>query len=52
MLVEILFWIFASILVVSALGMIMVRNPVHAALLLVLCFFTSASSSFWSTSAR
>ena len=34
---------FASILVVSALAMITVRNPVHAALLLVLCFFTSAS---------
>jgi len=43
LLVEILFWVFASILVVSALGMIMVKNPVHAAMLLVLCFFTSAS---------
>jgi len=43
LLVEILFWLFASILVVSALAMIMVRNPVHAAMLLVLCFFTSAS---------
>ena len=42
MLVEILFWAFASILVVSALAMIMVKNPVHAAMLLVLCFFTSA----------
>jgi NADH-quinone oxidoreductase subunit J len=42
-LVEILFWAFASILVVSALAMILVRNPVHAAMLLVLCFFTSAS---------
>jgi NADH-quinone oxidoreductase subunit J len=42
-LVEILFWVFAAILVVSALAMIMVRNPVHSALLLVLCFFTSAS---------
>jgi NADH-quinone oxidoreductase subunit J len=42
-LVEILFWVFASILTVSALAMITVRNPVHAALLLVLCFFTSAS---------
>jgi NADH-quinone oxidoreductase subunit J len=41
-LVEILFWVFASILAVSALAMIMVRNPVHSALLLVLCFFTSA----------
>ena len=43
MLVEILFWVFASILVVSALAMITLKNPVHAALLLVLCFFTSAS---------
>src|SRR6186997_1837302 len=43
MLVEILFWVFASVLVVSALAMIMVKNPVHAAMLLVLCFFTSAS---------
>ena len=43
MLVEVLFWVFASILAVSALAMITVRNPVHAALLLVLCFFTSAA---------
>jgi NADH-quinone oxidoreductase subunit J len=42
-LVEILFWVFASILALSALGMITVRNPVHSALLLVLCFFTSAA---------
>jgi len=43
LLVEILFWAFASILAVSALAMILVKNPVHAAMLLVLCFFTSAS---------
>ena len=43
MLVEVLFWIFASILAISALAMITVRNPVHSALLLVLCFFTSAA---------
>ena len=43
MLVEVLFWVFASMLAVSALGMITVRNPVHSALLLVLCFFTSAA---------
>jgi NADH-quinone oxidoreductase subunit J len=42
-LVEVLFWLFAAVLAVSALGMITVRNPVHAALLLVLCFFTSAA---------
>jgi NADH-quinone oxidoreductase subunit J len=43
MLVEILFYVFATMLVVAALGMIVARNPVHSALLLVLCFFTSAS---------
>ena len=43
MLVQVLFWIFASVLAISALGMITVRNPVHSALLLVLCFFTSAA---------
>jgi NADH-quinone oxidoreductase subunit J len=43
MLVEVLFWVFASILAISALAMILVRNPVHSALLLVLCFFTSAA---------
>jgi NADH-quinone oxidoreductase subunit J len=43
LLVEVLFWVFASILVIAALAMITVRNPVHASLLLVLCFFTSAS---------
>jgi NADH-quinone oxidoreductase subunit J len=42
-LVEVLFWLFATILAVSALAMITVRNPVHSALLLVLCFFTSAA---------
>jgi NADH-quinone oxidoreductase subunit J len=43
LLVEVLFWVFASILGIAALGMITVRNPVHSALLLVLCFFTSAA---------
>jgi NADH-quinone oxidoreductase subunit J len=42
-LVEVLFFAFAAILAVSALAMILVKNPVHAALLLVLCFFTSAA---------
>jgi NADH-quinone oxidoreductase subunit J len=42
-LVEVLFWVFAAILASSALAMICVRNPVHSALLLVLCFFTSAA---------
>ena len=43
MLVQGLFWFFAAILVIAALGVIMVKNPVHAAMLLVLCFFTSAN---------
>jgi NADH-quinone oxidoreductase subunit J len=43
LLVEVLFWIFASVLAVSALAMITVNNPVHSALLLVLSFFTSAA---------
>jgi NADH-quinone oxidoreductase subunit J len=43
MLVQILFYIFATILVASALGVILTRNPVHSALSLVLCFVTSAA---------
>jgi NADH-quinone oxidoreductase subunit J len=42
-LVTILFWVFAAVLVASALGVIVARNPVHSALLLVLAFFTSAA---------
>jgi NADH-quinone oxidoreductase subunit J len=38
----ILFFIFATVLVGAALGVILARNPVHCALLLVLCFFNSA----------
>jgi NADH-quinone oxidoreductase subunit J len=38
----ILFYIFATILVCSALGLIVARNPVYSALALVLCFVTSA----------
>ena len=37
------FWIFAVILVFSALRVITARNPVHSALFLVLAFFTSAA---------
>ncbi len=37
------FYFFAAVLVLSALAMITVRNPVHAALFLVLAFFTSAA---------
>lgn len=37
------FYFFATVLVMSALAMITVRNPVHAVLFLVLVFFTSAA---------
>jgi NADH-quinone oxidoreductase subunit J len=42
MLVTVLFYAFATILVASGVGVITARNPVHAALSLVLCFLTSA----------
>jgi NADH-quinone oxidoreductase subunit J len=38
----ILFFIFAGTLIAAALGVILARNPVYSALLLVLCFFNSA----------
>ena len=38
-----LFYVFGAILLGAALAMITVRNPVHAALFLVLCFFTAAA---------
>ncbi len=42
MLITILFYVFSAVLVAAALGVILARNPVHSALLLVLCFFNSA----------
>ncbi|AEJ02675.1 NADH-ubiquinone/plastoquinone oxidoreductase chain 6 [Nitrosomonas sp. Is79A3] len=39
---DILFYIFSTVLVASALGVITVRNPVYSALLLVLAFVTCA----------
>ena len=39
---EILFYAFSGVLVVSAIGVISSRNPVHAALFLVFAFFNSA----------
>ncbi len=39
----ILFYLFGGIMVLSAAAMITVKNPVHAALLLVLTFVTSAA---------
>jgi NADH-quinone oxidoreductase subunit J len=38
----ILFFVFAVVLICASLGVILARNPVHSALLLVLCFFNSA----------
>jgi NADH-quinone oxidoreductase subunit J len=40
---EILFYIFAAVLVAAAIGVITSRNPVHSALYLVLAFFQSAA---------
>jgi len=37
------FWIFAAILVFAALRVVTTRNPVHAALWLVLAFFSAAA---------
>ena len=42
MLTTIIFYVFATVLVAAALGVILARNPVHSALLLVLAFFNSA----------
>ncbi|MFZ5594211.1 MAG: NADH-quinone oxidoreductase subunit J [Pseudomonadota bacterium] len=40
---QIIFYVFAAILVASSILVITVRNPVHAVLFLVLAFFTSAA---------
>ena len=37
------FYFFGAVLLLSALRVITARNPVHAALFLVLCFFTAAA---------
>ena len=42
MIIGVLFYAFAAVLVVAALGVITSRNPVHAALFLVLAFVQSA----------
>jgi NADH-quinone oxidoreductase subunit J len=42
-LVEVLFYLFAAVLVSAGVGVITSRNPVHSALSLVLCFVTSAA---------
>jgi len=43
MLIQGLFYLFATILVLAALGVITSRNPVYSALALVLCFITAAA---------
>src|SRR6201998_4665306 len=43
MLIQLLFHVFAAILVLAALGVIVSRNPVYSALALVMCFITSAA---------
>jgi len=42
---EIVFYAFSTLMVVSALGVVSARNPVHSALFLVLTFF--ATSAVW-----
>mgnify|MGYP003541742303 CR=1 FL=1 len=37
-----IFYFFSAVLILSALGVVTFRNPVYAALLLVLAFFSSA----------
>jgi NADH-quinone oxidoreductase subunit J len=43
MLIQALFYLFAAILVLGAVGVIASRNPVYSALCLVLCFVTAAA---------
>ena len=40
---QIIFYFFSAILISGALGVVLVRNPVYAALFLILAFFTSAA---------
>ena len=42
MIVSVFFWLFASVLLVSAALVITLRNPVHAVLFLILAFFNGA----------
>ncbi len=43
MFITLIFYILATVLVGAALGVVLSRNPVHAALFLVLAFFNSAA---------
>jgi NADH-quinone oxidoreductase subunit J len=40
---QIIFYLFSTVLVIAAVGMVTVRNPVYAALCLILSFFTTAA---------
>ena len=42
MIVQVFFWLFATLLIVSALLVITLRNPVHAVLFRILAFFNGA----------
>ncbi|MEM7046676.1 MAG: NADH-quinone oxidoreductase subunit J [Pseudomonadota bacterium] len=42
MLIDVVFYAFAAVLIAGAIGVISVRNPVHAVLLLIMTFFTAA----------
>lgn len=42
MLESLLFFLFSGVLTVSALMVVLARNPVHAVLFLILCFFNAA----------
>ncbi len=39
---HIFFYVFAAILVASAVMVVTARNPVHSVLFLILCFFNAA----------
>lgn len=39
----VVFYVFASLLVLGALGVIVARNPVHAVLFLIFCFFNAGA---------
>jgi NADH-quinone oxidoreductase subunit J len=43
MLIQALFYVFGTILVLAAFGVIIARNPVYSALALIMCFVTSAA---------
>jgi len=43
MITEILFYIFAAVLLLSAAMVVSVRNPVHSVLFLILAFFNAAA---------